>query len=117
MRWIRLQVAIMLAVAPADAAGKPHRHFAYAKIVKLHDGSLSFRARVEHYPDGFIALMKKNCKSCTWHRVALRHTTKFGRIFMKVGSPAHGRWYWRYRTPESKTYAVTFSSTWYTYRT
>lgn len=111
-----LLVPAMMVISTAEAAGKPHHHFNYARIVKLRDGSLSFRAQVANYPNGFIALMKKTCLSCTWHRIAIRRTSEFGRIFMPVQAPAQGRWYWRYRTPETAHFAVTYSATWYTYR-
>ncbi len=115
-----LAVALILPIGvmstAADGAGLPHRHFTYAKIVKLPNGDLSFRAQVANYPNGYIALMKKNCKSCTWFKVATRKTTKFGRIFMPVQAPPSGRWYWRYRTPATKHFALTYSSTWYTFR-
>lgn len=101
--------------APPGSNGKPHRHFIYAKIVRLPGGLLSFRAQVEDYPLGPIDLMKKNCKTCRWHVNRHATTTLFGRIFLPVGAPLQGRWYWRYRTPETAKYAVTFSSTWYTY--
>ncbi|MEJ7628303.1 MAG: hypothetical protein WKF54_01790 [Nocardioidaceae bacterium] len=113
---VALLVPTVLATSTAGAAAKPHRHFNYSKIVKLQDGSLSFRAQVANYPNGFIALMKKTCLSCTWQRIAIRRTTEFGRIFMPVQAPAQGRWYWRYRTPETAKFAVTYSATWYTYR-
>jgi len=126
MRSARLLAALVCAVAllvpgaagasPVQGAAKPHRDFRYAKIVKLQDGSLSFRARIADYPNGFVGLMKKTCGTCTWNRVAVRRTTEFGRIFMAVTAPAQGRWYWRYRTPETARFAVTYSSTWYTFR-
>ncbi len=126
MRSARLLAALVCAVAllvpaaagasSAQGAAKPHRDFLYAKIVKLQDGSLSFRARIADYPNGFVGLMKKTCRTCTWNRVAVRRTTDFGRIFMAVTAPAQGRWYWRYRTPETARFAVTYSSTWYTFR-
>ena len=124
MRFIRPFAALLCALvlllpsaaSSADGAAKPHRVFTFAKIVKLRNGSLSFRAHVAHYPNGFVGLMKKDCGSCTWHRVALRRTSASGRIVMPVTAPAQGRWYWRYRTPETPTFAVTYSSTWYTFR-
>jgi hypothetical protein len=103
-------------MSSADAAGKPHRNFTFAKIVKLRDGSLEFRAHIAKYPGGFVALMKKTCATCTWNRVALRRTTETGGIALPVSSPAEGRWYWRYRTPETAKFAETYSATWYTYR-
>lgn len=36
----------------ADAAAKPYRVFMYARIIKLQDGTLSFRAQVKDYPNG-----------------------------------------------------------------
>ncbi len=105
-----------VAVSAAQGVAKPHRVFTFAKIVKLHDGSLSFRAHVAKYPNGFVALMKKTCATCTWNRVALRRTSASGRIVLPVSAPLQGRWYWRYRTPETPTFAITYSPTWYTYR-
>ena len=125
MRFTRLCAALLcalvlvlstVAASSAQSAAKPHRVFTSAKIVKLPNGSLSFRAHIAHYPNGFVGLMKKTCATCTWNRVALRRTTAFGRIMMPVGAPPQGRWYWRYRTPESPAFAVTYSSTWYTFR-
>jgi hypothetical protein len=125
MRWIRLGTVIALVAIfwlpaiPTSAAGavdRPHRVFTYAKIVKLPGGTLSFRAQVKDYPLGPIALMKKKCAACAWSRVAVRRTTQFGRVFSNVPAPAQGRWYWRYRTPATPTFALTYSSTWYTYR-
>lgn len=106
----------LVPVSWAQAEGKPSRHFVYAKIVKLPDGTLSFRAQVQNYPNGYIALMKKNCRTCTWYRDRLRRTGDYGRIMLPVGAPPSGRWYWRYRTPETPTFALTYSSTWYTYQ-
>ena len=111
-----IAVAGQFATASAHATGKPHREFVYAKIIKLEDGSLSFRARVADYPDGYVALMKKTCRTCTWSRVAIRRTTDFGRVFMPVPAPSQGRWYWRYRTPQTADFAVSYSATWYTFR-
>lgn len=105
-----------LAVSTATADGKPYRVFTFAKIVKLPSGALSFRAHIQKYPNGFVALMKKNCATCIWTRVALRRTTASGRIVMPVSAPVQGRWYWRYRTPETPTFAISYSSTWYTFR-
>lgn len=124
MRFTRLLLACVLSLALACPSvlaataftGKPHRHFNYAKIVELPSGLLSFRAQVAHYPLSYIALMKKDCQACSWHREELRRTTLFGRIFLPVPTPPSGRWYWRYRTPETADYAVTYSATWYTYR-
>jgi hypothetical protein len=126
MRLTRLLAALLcalvlllpsaVAVSSAQAAGKPHRVFTFAKIVKLHNGSLSFRAHIAKYPDGVVALMKKTCPSCAWSRAAVRRTTASGRIVMPVPAPAQGRWYWRYRTPKTPTFAVTYSATWFTYR-
>lgn len=113
---VSLLLSGLVASSPASGTSKPHRHFIYAKIVKLPGGLLSFRAQVEDYPFGSIALMKKNCATCTWYRDRLRKTGAFGRIFLPVGAPLVGRWYWRYRTPETPRYAVTYSSTWYTFR-
>lgn len=122
-RLLALLLLTMALLAPGvaanalnGAAAKPHRHFVYAKIITLPSGTLSFRARVADYPLGYIALMKKDCSTCAWHRDRLRRTTLFGRIFLPVPAPPSGRWYWRYRTPETPKYAVTYSSTWYTYR-
>jgi hypothetical protein len=106
----------VLSGSPAWGAGKPHRVFTYAKIVKLDDGTLSFRAQIQDYPDGVVALMRKTCRTCPWARSAVRRTTEFGRVFSTVPAPAEGRWYWRYRTPATPDFAVTFSSTWYTFR-
>lgn len=126
MRSARLFAAMVLTAAlalpglvslsPAQAVAKPHRQFVYAKIVRLPSGTLSFRAQVQNYPNGYIALMKKNCLTCDWYRDRLRRTTAYGRIFLPVGAPPSGRWYWRYRTPETPTHALTYSSTWYTFR-
>jgi hypothetical protein len=125
MRFTRFLTAMLCALAlllpvaaisSAQAAAKPHRVFTYAKIVKLPNGSLSFRAHIANYPAGFVGLMKKTCATCTWSRVALRRTTASGRIVMPVSAPTEGRWYWRYRTPESPSFAISYSSTWYTYR-
>ena len=60
--------------------------------------------------------MKKNCATCVWHRVALRRTSDTGGIALPVTAPAQGRWYWRYRTPETPTFAISYSATWYTFR-
>jgi hypothetical protein len=116
MLTLALAVPSAAAVSSADAAGKPHRDFTYTKIVKLRDGSLEFRAHIARYPNGFVGLMKKTCATCTWNRVALRRTTDTGGIRMPVSAPVDGRWYWRYRTPETPNFAVTYSATWYTYR-
>jgi hypothetical protein len=105
-----------LGAGAAPMATKPHRVFTYAKIIKLDDGTLSFRAQIEDYPGGVVALMKKTCKTCDWSRAAVRRTTEFGRVFSAVPAPAEGRWYWRYRTPQTPEFAVTYSSTWYTFR-
>lgn len=125
MRHTRFIAAVILTASlvlpglsgvSAQADVKPHRHFVYAKIVTLPAGTLSFRAQVANYPTGYIALMKKNCLTCAWYRDRLRKTTPFGRIFLPVTAPLTGRWYWRYRTPETPNFAVTYSSTWYTFR-
>ncbi len=126
MRSVRLLAALLLtlvllsvsgvALSTAQAAPKPHRTFTYAKIVKLPNGSLRFRARVANYPNSFIGLMKKTCLTCTWTRVALRRTDAGGHVDLPVQAPPSGRWYWRYRTPETPKFALSYSSTWYTYR-
>jgi hypothetical protein len=126
MRQMRLVLAVMFMVAlltpsvlvgsSATGASKPHRVFTYAKIVKLDDGTLSFRAQIQDYPNGVVALMKKTCKTCTWTRAAVRRTSEFGRVFSAVPAPAEGRWYWRYRTPQTTEFALTYSATWYTFR-
>jgi hypothetical protein len=34
---------------------------------------------------------KKKCIKCRWHIVALKNTTRYGRVFYPVGAPATGR--------------------------
>lgn len=125
MRFPRLlavaatSLALMLplvatASTSADAAAKPHRQIT-AKIVKLSRQSLQIRAHVPNYPYRHTFLDKKNCLKCTWHIVARKRTTAFGRVFYPVGAPATGRWYFKVGTPATPGFATSYSPTFYTY--
>lgn len=117
-------IALGLVVASGAAAtaaphslglDKPLHVFDYARIVRVGQGGLSFRARVDSYPNQTIDLMKKLCKTCAWSQVQVHTTDGEGRVASVITAPATGRWYWRYRTPASPGFAVSYSSTWFTF--
>lgn len=123
MPLLRVAAAAVASVALAiptvgvldSSAGTKPAHHITAKVVKLGPQDLQMRAHVDNYRNAATFLQKKTCKSCTWHKIAFKKTSQYGRVFYPIGAPRTGRWYFRVGTPERPKFRESYGPTYYTY--
>ena len=99
----------------ATAAALPQRVIK-SKIVNVNPQHLQIRTKVRNYPSAPTFLQKKDCRSCNWHQVDRKQTSRFGRVAYPVGAPSSGKWFYRVGTPKRAHFAVSYGQTFYTYQ-
>lgn len=83
----------------------------------LDDGSGRFHGRVHPaYSHHRVALQRRACPSCGWHRVDSDRTTARSRFSFTVGAPRHGRTWWRASVRASTAYLHSYSAVFTTER-
>ena len=103
---------------PTANRAKPHREF-NAKIVSKGPQKLIFRGKVKGeptYDDKIVKVQRKTSKNGTWRFYAKDRTDADAIFKVRVGAPNNGRWYFRAMTEATKSYAKSYSATWYTYK-
>lgn len=90
----------------ASTSVSVYRHF----HATLEDGTGRFHGRVTpDYASRRVALQKRSCGKCSWHRVRSAQTGSRGGFSLTVGAPRGGRWFWRVSTPATTKYIHSYS--------
>ena len=87
-----------------------------SQMRKGNAGDLKLAGQIEPaWRHRAVRLVKRGCRSCSWHVVRRQRTGGRSRFTFDVGAPRTGSWYFRVQVPGTTRFAPSISATYRTF--